>query len=470
MIKRKTDYEPDRETIQRKPPLFPEGTIFGASTSAYQIEGSAGENGRGPSIWDVFSQRRGRIRDNGNGDTASDHCNRYIEDVSIMSKLGLDAYRFSISWPRIYPEGCGGVNEKGLDFYDRLVDELMKAGIRPFATLFHWDFPQQLFRETGGFLKKCTARYFADYAETVVERLGDRVKDWITLNEPWVHSTLGYLLGIHAPGLMRPVYWSRTVHNQLLAHALAMERIKSISSASRVGVSLSISPVHPLTESFADRSVVDLADQMINRVFLDPLVRGEYPAGLVKRMGPFWHDINPDEMKLISRPVNFLGINLYTRARAFYAPWVPMLRAWQKNNRIPLKEYMKGGMKYTAMGWEVYPESIYQALMMIKEGYGNIPVYITENGAAFSDRLVGYRVHDRKRVEFLAEYTVAACRAAENGCDLRGFFVWSLLDNFEWAEGYSKRFGIVYVDYETQRRYIKDSGYWYRDLITSNRR
>ena len=470
MIGRKTEYEADSKIINRKPALFPEGTLFGSATSAYQIEGAADRDGRGASIWDVFSHKRGRIRNNENGDKGSDHYKRYVEDVSIMGRLGMNAYRFSVSWPRVFPDGRGAVNEKGLDFYDRLVDELMKAGIRPFATLFHWDFPQQLFRETGGFLKRQTAVHFADYAETVVRRLGDRVKDWITLNEPWVHSTLGYLLGVHAPGRRKPVYWSRTVHNQLLAHAMAMERIKLFSRASRVGISLSISPVKPLSSSIADKLVLDIADQMINRVFLEPLFRGEYPPLLVKRFGPFWHDIRPDDMKLISSPVNFLGINTYSYANIFFAPWVPILRAWQKTNRIPLKEYMKGGIRHTAMGWEVQPESIYRALMMIKENYGNIPVYVTENGAAFTDRLEDYRVRDGKRIEFLSAYTAQAARAAEDGCDLRGFFVWSLLDNFEWAEGYGKRFGLVYVDYETGRRYIKDSGYWYRDLILANRR
>ncbi|MBI9107767.1 MAG: beta-glucosidase [Spirochaetales bacterium] len=467
---RKNEYRAEPEGVKRKMPLFPEGMLFGAASSAYQIEGAAGEDGRGPSIWDTFSQKKGKIRNNDTGVDACDHYNRYAEDVSIMSRLGLDAYRFSISWPRVMPEGRGAVNKKGLDFYDRLTDELLKAGIRPYATLFHWDFPSQLFRETGGFLKRESAHHFADYTEVVVRRLGDRIKDWITLNEPWSHSVMGYLLGVHAPGLMKPIYWGRVVHNQLLAHAYALERIKSIQPAARVGISLNLSPVHPRKDNASDRSVVDFADQMVNRVFLDPLFKGEYPEQLLKRLGIVWPEIKSSDMDKISRPMNFLGINLYSRIKAMYAPGVPLLGTWLHSNRIPFKEYERGGSRYTSMGWEVYSPSVYETLVMLRDNYGNVPVYITENGAAFNDELKDYRVHDPARVGYLAEYTAQACRAADEGCDLRGYFLWSLLDNFEWSEGYRKRFGIVYVDFETQRRYIKDSGYWYKDLILANRR
>jgi len=470
VIGRKSEYRPEEDGLKRRMPLFPSEMLFGAATAAYQVEGAAGEDGRGPSIWDSFSMKKGRIRNNDTGENACDHYHRYEEDVSIMSRLGLDAYRFSVSWSRIMPEGRGAVNEKGLDFYDRLTDELLKTGIRPFATLFHWDFPAHLFRETGGFLKRESAQHFADYTEVVVRRLGDRVKDWITLNEPWVHSVMGYMLGAHAPGLRRPVYLGRVVHNQLLAHAYSLERIKSIQPSSRVGISLNLSPVHPARSTGSDKAVVDIADQMVNRLFLDPLLKGEYPAQLMRRLGIIWPDIKSSDMDKISRPVNFLGVNLYSRTKAFAAPWVPLLGTWLKTNRIPVREYEKGGRKYTSMGWEVYPESIYETLMMLKDNYGNVPVYITENGAAFNDKLEDRRVHDPARVGYLADYTAAAARAADEGCDLRGYFLWSLLDNFEWAEGYRKRFGIVYVDYKTQRRYIKDSGYWYKDLILANRR
>ncbi|MDC7226434.1 MAG: GH1 family beta-glucosidase [Spirochaetales bacterium] len=469
MISKKQEYTVSKSELGKKP-LFPEGMIFGAATAAYQIEGSAGEDGRGPSVWDIFSHKRGRVYNNDNGDQACDHYKRYRDDVSIMSRIGLDAYRFSISWPRVLPEGRGAVNRKGLDFYDKLVDELLLAGIRPFATLFHWDYPYQLYRSTGGFEKRSSAHYFADYAEVVVNKLGDRVKDWITLNEPWVHSTLGYLLGVHAPGVKKPIYWSRTVHNQLLAHAWAMERIKTVSPASRVGITLNISPVDAWGDSAMNRSVVDIADQFQNRVFLDPLFKGEYPRQLMRKLNLFWPDVSDADMDLISRPMNFLGINLYTRKQVFYAPWIPFLGAWFKENRIPNKEYIRNGVRYTSMGWEVYPESLYNALTAIRDNYGNIPVYVTENGAAFNDKLSDYRVHDDARVQFLYEYTAQAARAAAEGCDLRGYFAWSLLDNFEWAEGYRKRFGLVYVDYENQRRTIKDSGYWYKDLILANKR
>ena len=451
-------------------PVFPEGMLFGAAASAYQIEGAAGDDGRGLSIWDTFSHKRGKVYNNDNGNIACDHYNRFRDDVSIMSRIGLDAYRFSISWPRIIPEGRGAVNLKGLDFYDRLVDELLLAGIRPFATLFHWDFPYQLYREKGGFENRDAAKYFAEYAGIVAERLGDRVKDWITLNEPWVFSTMGYLLGRHAPGRVNPLNWSRSIHNQLLAHAWAMERIKAERPAARVGITLNCSPQHPLDSSAANRSVVDIADQFCNRLFLDPLFKGEYPRQLMRKLNLIWPELRDGDMELISRPMNFLGVNIYSRDRVMYAPWVPFLGVWFPKNRVPNREYLKKGNRYTSMGWEVYPESVYEVLTDIKDNYGNIPVYITENGAAFTDRLVDYRVRDEARIQFLYEYTSQAARAAEEGCDLRGYFAWSLLDNFEWTEGYRKRFGIVYVDFETGRRTIKDSGYWYKDLILSNRR
>ncbi len=451
-------------------PVFPEGTIFGASTSAYQIEGAAGDDGRGLSIWDVFSHKKGRTYNGHNGDTACDHYTRFSDDVAIMSRLGLDAYRFSIAWPRIMPEGRGSVNQKGLDFYDRLVDELLKAGVRPFATLFHWDVPYQLYRENGGFLSRETVGFFADYAEVTVKRLGDRVKDWITINEPWVHSTLGYFFGVHAPGKIRPVNWSRTIHNQLLAHARAMERIKALSPVARVGLTVNYTPALPAGSSAANRGVVDFADQILNRLILDPLFKGEYPAKVLRRLGLFWPDVKSSDMDEISRPMNFLGVNMYNPTRVAFAPWIPLLGTSFRQNRIPNREYIRNGKRYTSMGWEVRPESLYDVLVAVRDNYGNIPVYITENGAAFTDRLEDYRVHDEARVNYLAEHTAQAARAADEGCDLRGYFVWSLMDNFEWAEGYRKRFGIVHVDFKTGKRTIKDSGYWYKDLILANRR
>ena len=451
-------------------PVFPDGTIFGAENSAYQVEGFAGEEGRGPSIWDTFSHKKGRIYNDDNGDNASGHYSRFREDINLMSRLGLTAYRFSISWSRIFPEGMGAVNKKGLDFYDRLVDEMQTAGIRPFATLFHWDFPYQLYRDTGGFEKRVSAKYFADYAEIVAEKLGDRVKDWITINEPGVFSTLGCLTGKYAPGRCNPLHWSRSIHNQLLAHAWAMERIKSASPASRVGISLNYSPQHPYGDSVADRAVVDIADQLCNRLFLDPLFKGVYPHQLMRKLNMIWPEVRDDDMKIISRPMNFLGLNIYTRSRVAYAPWMPLLRSRIMETRTPNREYVKKGIRYTSMGREVYPESVYEGLICIRDDYGNIPVYITGNGAAFTDKLVDYRVRDEDRIQFLYEYMSQAARAADEGCDLRGYFVRSFLDGFEWSEGYRKRFGLVYVDYKTQRRTIKDSGYWYKDLILSNQR
>ncbi len=459
-----------RSPSKPKTPLFPRDVIFGAATSAFQIEGAAAEDGRGPSVWDVFSDKKGRIKDGDRADEASFHYSRYVEDVSIMGRLGLDAYRFSVSWPRILPEGTGSVNQKGLDFYDRLTDELCKAGIRPFATLFHWDYPAFLFKQTGGFLSRKSAHYFADYAEIVVKKLGDRVKDWITLNEPWINTIFGYMFGYHAPGLHRPLKFGRVVHNQLLAHAYAMERIKSVSSSARVGITLDLAPVHPAGGHACDRNAAHFADDFFNGLFLDPLLKGHYPQSVLKKIGFTFPEVRSSDMDIISRPMNFIGVNNYSRFKARFAPWVPLLNTWIDLRPVPYREFTKNDKQYTSMGWEVYPESLYESLMMLKERYGNIPVYITENGAAFTDSLADYRVRDRKRIDFLSDYTAQAARAADEGCDLRGYFVWSLLDNFEWAEGFRKRFGIVHVDYKTGRRTIKDSGYWYRDLITANRR
>ncbi len=470
MISRKQEYKIENPSQNpTKMPVFPRGTIFGASTSAYQVEGCAGDNGRSPSIWDTFSHSYGKTRNGATGDAASEHCKRYIEDVSIMGRLGLDAYNFSISWPRIMPEGRININNKGLDFYDRLTDELMKAGIRPFASLYHWDYPQQLFRETGGFMLRRSALYFADYAEVVVKKLGDRIKDWITISEPRKHTVAGYILGEHAPGLHRPVYFGRVIHNQLLSHALAMERIKGISPAARVGISLDLLPPHPKTDTASDLTIVDYADQLLNRLFLDPLFTGEYPHQVNRLLGPFFPEVKPEDMAAISRPLNFLGVTLNSRVKVSYAPWLPLIKTVFHRNRVPYKEYIKNDVRYTSTGTEVYPEAVYESLIKIRDNYGNIPVYVTGNGAAFTDKLVDYRIRDYARINFLSEYTAQAAKAAAEGCDLRGYFVRSLLDGFEWNHGYSKQFGLVHVDFKTQRRKIKDSGYWFADLINANR-
>ncbi|WP_374689883.1 GH1 family beta-glucosidase [Promineifilum sp.] len=446
---------------------FPPGFLFGAATSAYQIEGGWDADGKGPSIWDHFARLPGRIQRNHNGDVA---CNTYFDfatDIDIMRRLGLQAYRFSVAWARVLPLGRGAINEKGLDYYDRLVDALLAAGIKPFVTLFHWDLPLALQREMGGFDSRDCAAIFADYAEIVGRRLGDRVKQWITLNEPWVHATLGHLRGLHAPGRLNPWAYLRVIHHQLLGHGLAAAQLKGVHADAQVGISLNMGPVYPATDSEVDRAAAGLGDQFINRIFLDPLFRGQYPEPLWGRLRAFRPPVQPGDMETIAHPLDFVGINYYTRIHVRHAWYVPFVGFWP--NDLPVvagrvAPWRKNG--YSQMGWEVYPAGLFELLFRMKQEYGNPAVYITENGAAFADTVSDDgRVHDPQRQQFLEQHTDMVSAAARAGVNVRGYFAWSLIDNFEWAYGYDKRFGIVYVDFATQRRIIKDSGYWYQSLI-----
>src|SRR6056297_304149 len=464
--------------------------LMGVATAAYQIEGAATQEGRGQSIWDVFSHTPGKIKPGHTGDVACDHYNRMTEDIELMQSLGIEAYRFSLSWPRILPEGRGWVNEKGLDFYSRMVDQLLEAGITPFATIFHWDLPQALQKEYGGFADRRIVEDFADYSELLGRRLGDRVRKWITINEPWVYSILGHLLGAHAPGKKNPWAAMRAVHHSLLAHAAAVERLRAMLPAARqthnskpsgletasedsqveIGITLNLFPVYPKSESEKDRRATDMADQFVNRLFLDPLLKGEYPPELWGKLRLIRPKVRSEDMRRISATVDFIGINNYTRERAEYRHLIPFVHFYLSGLEVPEAEYVKEGVQYTSMGWEVYPEGIYELLLRMKSGYGNPPVYITENGAAFTDYAVeeggDLRVHDPLRTDYLKSYLGQVDRARREGCRVKGYFVWTLMDNFEWAEGYDKRFGLVYVDFSAgQRRIIKDSGYWYRDFI-----
>jgi beta-glucosidase len=449
---------------------FPTDFLFGTATSAYQIEGGWDADGKGPSIWDAFTQGRGKIAGNDNGDVA---CNTYHDpqtDIDIMRQLGMEAYRFSISWPRVLPEGRGAVNEPGLDYYDRLVDSLLEANITPFVTLFHWDLPLALERDLGGFGNRDTAFLFADYAALIAARLGDRVKHWITLNEPWVHATLGHLRGLHAPGHLNPWTYLRVIHHQLLGHGLATQRIQSEHPDAAVGLSLNLAPVYSATDRPQDHAATQLADQFINQLYLDAVFKGQYPQPIWGKLRLFQPPIQAGDMEIISQPIDFLGINYYTRVVMKHAWYIPVFNARPADLAIfGLKERFGGssGPGYSQMGWEVYPAGLFELLFRIKQDYGNPPIYITENGAAFPDVVEDGRVHDVRRQAFLEQHLAALVGAMRAGVDVRGYFAWSLLDNFEWAYGYDKRFGIVHVDFETQQRTIKDSAYWYRDLIRS---
>jgi beta-glucosidase len=438
--------------------VFPVDFRWGVATASYQIEGAVHQDGRGPSIWDTFSHTPGKVENGDNGDVACDHYNRYSEDIALMVKLGINSYRFSMSWPRIFPEGTGKVNQAGLDFYSRLVDELLAAGIEPYATLYHWDLPQAL-EDQGGWSKRDTAYYFAEYADTVSRHLGDRVKGWITLNEPGVSATLGYLTGEHAPGLKSMNKAIRATHHLLLAHGLAIPRLRQNATRpdAELGITLSFNAVDPGDENA--RELALLKDAWDNRLFLDPIFKGVYPGELFTVTNPHL-PVEPDDMAIISTPVDFLGVNYYFRT-------LPVEWADQKN--MSFKERYNEDAPHTVMGWEVHPEGLYKLLSRLHNDYRIQKIYITENGAAYEDKLVEEQgelfVHDPQRLDYLQQHFQATLKAIQEGAPVAGYFIWSLLDNFEWAYGYDKRFGIVYVDYPTQRRVIKDSGRWYQNFL-----
>jgi beta-glucosidase len=451
---------------------FPPGFVWGAATAAYQIEGAADTDGRGPSVWDTFSRTPGKIRGGDTGDVACDSYHRYREDVALMAKLGLNAYRFSISWPRVQPSGRGAVNQKGLDYYRALVDELRGHGIAPTATLYHWDLPQEL-QDTGGWSVRSTAERFADYAATMAEALGDGVARWITLNEPQVVASHGYRNGTHAPGVCDSAAAAAATHHLLLGHGLAAQALRAARGGALVGITLDLHPVLLLGEHRPDdleRARV-ITDAELNRLFLDPPLHGRYPAEARAELLPPSSVVRPGDMETLSQPLDFLGANYYACV---------YLRAGDpgdlRRNEQPARcgvpgvvEYRPGWLEQTPMGWLVDPDGLYQLLLRLSHDAPDLPVYITENGCAAED-YVDPRgvVNDFERVGYLHQHLAAAARAIRDGAKLAGYFVWSLLDNFEWGWGYQKRFGIVFVDFGTQRRIPKSSARFYSDVVRAN--
>ncbi len=436
---------------------MPADFLWGAATASFQIEGATREDGRGESIWDRFCATPGKVKNGDTGELACDHYHRSAPDVALMKGLGLRAYRFSIAWPRILPEGIGRVEEKGLDFYDRLVDELLAAGIRPFATLYHWDLPQTLQERWGGWAGRDTADAFAAYADIVSQRLGDRVKDWITLNEPWCAAWLGYGWGVHAPGLHDPQVALTATHHLLLGHGYAVPLLRRNSPGARVGITLNLAPAHAATDSPEDQAATHLSDGLSNRLYLDPLFTGAYPGDVIDGLGLVGPSIQRGDMETIGAPLDFLGVNYYMRFVVQADP----------SGRNPRGESVHvEGAERTAMDWEIYPEGLYELLARVHRDYAPAVLYVTENGAAFDDTVTQDRhVHDERRRAYLEAHFAQAARAIAEGVPLQGYFVWSLMDNFEWAEGYEKRFGLIYVDYNTQERIVKDSGRWYADML-----
>ncbi len=437
---------------------FPEGFLWGTATAAYQIEGGHDAGGRKPSIWDTFSHLPGKVFENQNGDVACDHYHRYREDVALMAGLGLDAYRFSISWSRVLPDGTGAVNREGLDFYNRLVDALLERGIRPFITLYHWDLPQAI-EDRGGWGSRETPKAFGEYAAVVGSALGDRVKDWITLNEPMASAVLGYMFGMHAPGLQDPALGFRVSHHLNLAHGDAVRVLRAAVPRANIGITHVSAPVYAATDSEADRAAAHRYDGFVNRWYWDPPLLGTYPADILERLGPLAPPVEDGDMERLSPPIDFFGHNSYSRAIVRNDPETMLTEVAQ----VPAV-----GKPHTDMGWEIYPDHLYDALVRIDRDYGAPEIYITENGAAFADEVVAGAVDDPQRIEYLRAHIAAAHRAIQDGVKLRGYFCWSLLDNFEWSFGYSKRFGIVYVDYPSQRRIVKASGRFLAEVVRRN--
>ncbi|GAB3436149.1 GH1 family beta-glucosidase [Phycicoccus ginsengisoli] len=436
---------------------FPEDFTWGVATSSYQIEGATKEDGRGPSIWDTFSGTPGRVVDGDTGEVAVEHFHRYEQDVALMADLGVEAYRFSVAWPRVQPTGSGPVNAAGLDFYDRLVDTLLARGITPWATLYHWDLPQPL-EDGGGWPVRDTAERFAEYAGHVATALGDRVGHFITLNEPWCSAFLGYGSGRHAPGRSDPADALAAAHHLLLGHGLAVESVRAAAPAAQVGITLNLYPVQGAHDGHGVEDAVRRVDGLANRWFLDPVLRAAYPKDVVEDVRHLsdLSFVRDGDLERIAAPLDFLGVNYYTRH-------VVVPGAFPGTVAV---DFQGRGLPRTAMGWEVDPDGLFDILTRVTRDYGELPLVMTENGAAFDDVVDGGRVHDEERVSFLRDHLDAGRRALAAGVPLAGYFAWSLMDNFEWGEGYAKRFGLVHVDFTTQERTVKDSGRWYSQFLT----
>ncbi len=440
--------------------------MFGAATAAFQVEGGWDEDGKGRSTWDTFMHQEKRRPHWRAAEFAVDTYHDFHTDIELMAALELNAYRFSIAWARVLPSGRGAPNQKGLDYYQRLVDALLEKHITPFVTIFHWDMPQALEDSIGGFMGRDCASYFADYAEVVVRALGDRVSHWITLNEPWEHAMFGHFLGEQAPGITSPWAYFKVAHHQLLAHGLAVERIRSVSPQAQVGITLSQFPVYPYRDTPLNRQAAWFADLFVNRFYLDGIYNGQYPEDLWKRLWPFKPPIRSGDMEIISRPTDFLGVNYYSPLFAYHAWYLPFFQAWIDRKTPTNPAYIEDKV----LGPGPYPSGLYELSMRYKQEYGNPVVYITENGTKCEDRVEGEQVHDPYRQRYLELYLNQLVRANHDGADIRGYFVWSLMDLNEWSAGYTYPMGLIYVDHTNQRRFIKDSAFWYRDLIRSSKK
>ncbi|WP_291014626.1 GH1 family beta-glucosidase [Hydrogenophaga sp.] len=437
------------QEIYRHLNRFPDDFVWGVATSAFQIEGAATEDGKGPSIWDTFCRQPGAIADGSNGDVACEHVKRWEQDLDLIADLGVDAYRFSVSWPRVRPGGSGAWNDKGMDFYERLVDGLLARGIKPYLTLNHWDLPEEL-QQQGGWVNRDTTHRFVEYAQGISRRLGDRLASITTHNEPWVIAVLGHETGVFAPGIKNRATAMQATHHLLLSHGMALQALRAEGHTTPLGIVLNLSPMHAATDTPEDLEKTRLEDGRLLRWYMDPLFTGSYPEDVVTHLGADAPKVSPGDMATIATPMDFLGVNYYSRSViSADGPW----------------DVHSSGREITDMGWEVYPEGLTELLVRMHQDYPVPPMYVTENGGAFKDQLQDGRVHDTQRRDFIARHIAAVAEAMQQGVHMEGYMVWSLLDNFEWASGYEKRFGIVHVDYETQKRTLKDSALWYRDFL-----
>jgi beta-glucosidase len=433
---------------------FPPGFVWGVATSSYQIEGAASAGGRAPSVWDTFCRVPGAIADGSSGDHACDHYRRWADDLDIVRALGVDAYRFSVAWPRVQPDGRGAWNQAGLDFYERLVDGCLARGIAPYLTLNHWDLPQAL-QDQGGWGARDTVHRFVDYARHVNARLGDRVRSITTHNEPWVVAVLGHEKGVFAPGLKDRALAMQVSHHLLLSHGLSLQALRADGATAQLGIVLNLSPFHPAADTPADRAKAVIEDGLLRRWYLDPIYHGKYPDDAMAHLGADAPEVQPGDLAAIRQPVDFVGVNYYTRSV------VSAQGEWDAK---------AAGRDTTAMGWEIYPQGLTELLVNLKRDYPIPALIVTENGGAFDDVLTGDgRVHDTARTRYVAQHIAAVHQAIAQGAPVTGYMVWSLLDNFEWSSGYARRFGIVHVDYDTQRRTLKDSARWYRDFLAVQR-
>jgi len=428
--------------------------VWGVATSSYQIEGAANEGGRGQSIWDTFCKVPGKVANFDNGDIACDHYHRFKEDLDLMKWMGVKAYRFSVAWPRVIPDGVGRVNEMGLDFYDRLIDSLLEREIAPWLTMYHWDLPEAL-QLRGGWNNREVVEWFGEYAEVLTSRFGDRVKNWMTLNEPLCSAWLGHLYGDMAPGIKDLQTALNVSHHLLMSHGLACQVIRSNVSEANVGIVINVTPAVPATDSQEDSNAAQLADGFDNRWFLDPVFGRTYPADVIDTLGAS-PEIHSGDMKLIAQDLDFLGVNFYFRQT---------VAADQNSKPLPIRSVNRENVKRTAMNWEVHPQAFEEILLRISKEYSPKAIYITENGSAWNDEVINGEIIDDERIDYLARHLDVMRSAKNQGAPILGYFAWSFLDNFEWAYGYEKRFGLIYVDYKTQKRTPKKSAFFYRQLL-----